>query len=181
MDLSSKLWSFMRKNNCLLSEHSWDLKKLLQKKIECCYNAAIHINFPHHLYSHQPSGPVGARSSFRWKLHPSSQAWPLLSTSNRGETAIAKCGNWPQFKMSFDTHDMHVTFCTHEDKQTCTRENNCSSRTIWDDCVWDLYERNQARGKQNTGVKNAQKPGQSLFLWKIPSQCILRRARKEKC
>ena len=38
--------------------------------------------------------PMGARSRFRWKLHPSSQAWPLLSTSNRGETAIAKCGNW---------------------------------------------------------------------------------------
>ena len=38
--------------------------------------------------------PLGARSCFRWKLHPSSQAWPLLSTSNRGETAIAKCGNW---------------------------------------------------------------------------------------
>ena len=39
--------------------------------------------------------PVGARSRFLWKLHPSSQAWPLLSTSNRGETAIAKCGNSP--------------------------------------------------------------------------------------
>ena len=38
--------------------------------------------------------PMGARSRFHWKLHPSSQAWPLLSTSNRGETAIAKCGNW---------------------------------------------------------------------------------------
>ena len=37
--------------------------------------------------------PMGARSRFCWKLHPSSQAWPLLSTSNRGETAIAKCGN----------------------------------------------------------------------------------------
>ena len=37
--------------------------------------------------------PVGTRSRFRWKLHPSSQAWPLLSTSNHGETAIAKCGN----------------------------------------------------------------------------------------
>ena len=32
-----------------------------------------------------------------WKLHPSSQAWPLLSTSNRGETAIAKCGKFPTF------------------------------------------------------------------------------------
>ena len=38
--------------------------------------------------------PVRARSRFRWKLHPFSQAWPLLSTSNRGETAIAKCGSY---------------------------------------------------------------------------------------
>ena len=71
----------------------------------CCSNT-IYGNFSHHLdyvfivrskilctgwrwwYS------VGARSCFRWKLHPSSQAWPLLSPSNRGETAIAKCGNW---------------------------------------------------------------------------------------
>ena len=30
---------------------------------------------------------------FRWKLHASSQPWPLLFTPNRGETAIAKCGN----------------------------------------------------------------------------------------
>ena len=36
---------------------------------------------------------MGAKSRFRWKLYPSSQAWPLLSTSNHGETAIAKCGN----------------------------------------------------------------------------------------
>ena len=28
------------------------LKILLQKKIKCCYNAAIHVNFPCHLYSH---------------------------------------------------------------------------------------------------------------------------------
>ena len=39
-----------------------------------------------------PWGP-GALSCFRGKLHPPSQAWPLLSTSNRGEIAIAKCGN----------------------------------------------------------------------------------------
>ena len=37
--------------------------------------------------------PRGIRSCFCWKLHPSSQAWPLLSTSNHGETAIAKCRN----------------------------------------------------------------------------------------
>ena len=36
---------------------------------------------------------VGARSRFRWKLHPSSQAWPLLSTSNCRKTAIAICEN----------------------------------------------------------------------------------------
>ena len=40
---------------------------------------------------------VGGRSRFRWKLYLSSQAWPLLSTSNRGETAIAKCGNCQHF------------------------------------------------------------------------------------
>ena len=40
------------------------------------------------------STPFGARSCFHWKLHPSTQAWPLLSTSNCRETAIAKCGNW---------------------------------------------------------------------------------------
>ena len=39
----------------------------------------------------------GGRSRFRWKLYLSSQAWPLLSTSNRGETAIAKCGNCQHF------------------------------------------------------------------------------------
>ena len=42
---------------------------------------------------------VGARSCFRWKLHPSSQASPLLSTSNRGETARANCGNCPQMSL----------------------------------------------------------------------------------
>ena len=30
------------------------------------------------------------RCRLRWKLHPSNQAWPLLSTSTHGETAIAK-------------------------------------------------------------------------------------------
>ena len=39
--------------------------------------------------------PMEVRSRFRSKLPPSSQAWPLLSTSNRGETAIVKCGNCP--------------------------------------------------------------------------------------
>ena len=52
----------------------------------------LYENFPEHMrWCWQYS--VGARSRFRWKLHPSSQAWPLLSTSNRGETAIAKCRN----------------------------------------------------------------------------------------
>ena len=37
---------------------------------------------------------VGARSCFRRKLHPSIQAWPLLSISNLGETVIAKSGNY---------------------------------------------------------------------------------------
>ena len=37
---------------------------------------------------------VWASNRFRWKLLPSSQAWLFLSTSNCGETAIVKCGNW---------------------------------------------------------------------------------------
>ena len=64
---------------------------------------------PHHPCSRRPlrcmctqggasgtrdEGAWAPRSRFRQKLHPSSQAWPLLSASNRGETAIAKCPNW---------------------------------------------------------------------------------------
>ena len=64
---------------------------------------------PHHPCSRRPlrcmctqggasgtrdEGAWEPRSRFRQKLHPSSQAWPLLSASNRGETAIAKCPNW---------------------------------------------------------------------------------------
>ena len=81
--------------------------------MQCCCSTTIYVIFPHHLdyvfigrsrilctgwrwrYS------VGARSCFRWKLHPSSQAWPLLSTSNRGETAIAKCGNLATLSHAF--------------------------------------------------------------------------------
>ena len=64
---------------------------------------------PHHPCSRRPlrcmctqggasgtrdEGAWAPRSRFRQKLHPSSQAWPLLSASNRGETAIAKCPNY---------------------------------------------------------------------------------------
>ena len=67
------------------------IKKYFYRKIKCCYNASIHVIFPHHQYCHRPRVVM---VTFRWKLHTSSQAWPLLSTFNRGETAIAKCGNY---------------------------------------------------------------------------------------
>ena len=97
--LSSKPWCFMRKSSCCLSEHSCYQKSIWIKKIQCRCCTAIYINFP-------PAAPkyfmhtgwrwrysLGSRSRFCWKLHPSSQAWLLLSISIRGETAIAKCGN----------------------------------------------------------------------------------------
>ena len=75
-----------------------------RENIQCRSSAAIHVNFSHYLRSHRPlrntlctqggGMSLKARSHFRWKLHPSIQAWPLLSTSNRGKTAIANCGNW---------------------------------------------------------------------------------------
>ena len=61
--------------------------------------------------------PVGAMSRFRWKLHPSSQAWPLLFTSNRGETAMAKCGNWCSLTMNHNTKEL--TSVKLESKQRC--------------------------------------------------------------
>ena len=104
--LSSKTMEFHKKEIALLSEHVWDLKLSYLKekeKMHCSCSAAIYVNVPHHLCSHRPLRSLctrwcwpyseGARSCFRWKLHPSSQAWPLLSTSNRGKTVIAKCGN----------------------------------------------------------------------------------------
>ena len=96
-DVSYKKWLFYH--------NKFEIKKLSWRKMLCSCSTAIYVNFPHHLdyvligrsrilctgwrwwYS------VGASSCFRWKLRPSSQAWPLLSTSNRGETVIAKCGN----------------------------------------------------------------------------------------
>ena len=41
MGLSSKLWSFVRKNICLLSEHSWDQKYFYRKNkmlLQCSYS-----------------------------------------------------------------------------------------------------------------------------------------------
>ena len=59
--------------------------------------------------------PVGARGRFRWKLHRSSQAWPLLSTSNRGETTIAKCGNSMTFCMkAYSIPKIRWTVCTNK-------------------------------------------------------------------
>ena len=70
---------------------------LLQHRYLCKFPASSRLCFHRPLKNslHRVALVVlrGARSCFRWKLHPSSQAWPLLSTSNRGETAIAKCGN----------------------------------------------------------------------------------------
>ena len=70
---------------------------LLQHRYLCKFLASSRLCFHRPLQNslHRVALAVlrGARSCFRWKLHPSSQAWPLLSTSNRRETAIAKCGN----------------------------------------------------------------------------------------
>ena len=82
-----------KKNNCFSSEHIWDFKKLLQKINKMLSQCSYSCKFPASSIFSSAECPVGARSRFRWKLHPSSQAWLLLSTSNRGETAIAKCGN----------------------------------------------------------------------------------------
>ena len=89
-----------------LSEHVWDYEIILKKNamsLQCRYLCKFPVSsllssaVPQ--FSVQggadgtPWGP-GVISCFRWKLHPPSQAWPLLSTSNRGEIAIAKCGNY---------------------------------------------------------------------------------------
>ena len=34
----------------------WIKKYFYRKEIKCCCSAAIHVNFPHHLYSHRPGG-----------------------------------------------------------------------------------------------------------------------------
>ena len=103
--MSLKPWSFIRKNNYLLSECIWALKDHLKEKKQCCCGAAIYANFPHHWSSlaatefSEHTGwrwrySVGARSCFHWKLHPPNQACPLLSTSNHGQTANTKCVNY---------------------------------------------------------------------------------------
>ena len=104
----------------VLSEHVWDyviiLKKnamSLQCRYLCKFPASSILSSVVPQFSAQggaggtPWGP-GVLSCFRWKLHPPSQAWPLLSTSNRGEIAIAKCGNWtlrnkPQWNFNKNT------------------------------------------------------------------------------
>ena len=53
-----------------------------------------------------PLGP----GRFPWKLHPSSEAWPPISTSNRGETAIAKCPNIDSSSLTFPAIQFHNKF-----------------------------------------------------------------------
>ena len=93
-----------KKNKCLLSKHRCDLKSHIEDQIPCRYRVTIYVNFPHYISLSLTHGSLctqgGAGGTpwgpgrFRWKLHPSSEAWPPISTSNRGETAIAKCPNW---------------------------------------------------------------------------------------
>ena len=94
-----------KKNKCLLSKHRCDLKSHIENQIPCRYRVTIYVNFPHYISLSLTHGSLctqgGAGGTpwgpgrFRWKLHPSSEAWPPISTSNRGETAIAKCPNCP--------------------------------------------------------------------------------------
>ena len=89
----------------VLSEHVWDYEIILKKNamsLQCRYlckfpaSSILSSTVPQFSAQGCAGGtPWGPRvlSCFRWKLHPPSQAWPLLSTSNRGEIAIAKCGN----------------------------------------------------------------------------------------
>ena len=102
--------SLRKKNKCLLSKHRCDLKSHIEDQIPCRYRVTIYVNFPHYislLLTHgslctqggaggTPWGP----GRFRWKLHPSSEAWPPISTSSRGETAIAKCPNYDTFSLA---------------------------------------------------------------------------------
>ena len=88
----------------------FEIKKLFYRKMQFRCSAAINVII-YVLIGH--SGilctgwhwrcSVGARSCFRWRLHPSIQAWPLLSTSNRGEAVIAKCGNYFRGESTLDT------------------------------------------------------------------------------
>ena len=74
-----------------------------KKKTQCCYSAAIHVNFPNHLCFHRPlRNPLrrvplvvlsGGQEPLPLKVAPIQPTWPLLLTFNRGETAIAKRGN----------------------------------------------------------------------------------------
>ena len=96
-----------KKNKCLLSKHRCDLKSHIENQIPCRYRVTIYVNFPHYISLSLTHGSLctqgGAGGTpwgpgrFRWKLHPSSEAWPPISTSNRGETAIAKCPNWAPY------------------------------------------------------------------------------------
>ena len=50
---------FHKKQYLLIITTQLGLENTFTEKIECCYNAAIHVNFPHHLYSHRPAGDGG--------------------------------------------------------------------------------------------------------------------------
>ena len=93
----TRAWHFARalKNHCKVKK-----KMLLQCRHSCKFTASSMSSSAAPEWRWRYS--AGARSRFRWKLHPSSQTWPLLSTSNRRETAIAKCGNFiflPKIRM----------------------------------------------------------------------------------
>ena len=92
---------FRKKKYLLIIRTQLGSKIFLQKKnkmlLQCSYSCKFPASSIFSSADWRCRYPVVARSRFRWKLHPSSQAWPLLSTSNRGEIAIAKCGKFPTF------------------------------------------------------------------------------------
>ena len=57
MGLTSKLLSSIR-IKMLIIRTQMVLENTFKEIIKC-YNAAIHANFPHHLYSHRPGGDGG--------------------------------------------------------------------------------------------------------------------------
>ena len=88
-----------KKNKCLLSEHRCDLKCRIEEKIPCRHYSfkfpALHVSIiiisRLGACAHRVALVVGTLwepGRFRWKLHPSIETWPLISTSNRGETTL---------------------------------------------------------------------------------------------
>ena len=89
---------FHKKKLLLIIATKLRLKNTFKEKnemlLQCSYSCKFPVSSIFSSAGWRWRHPAGARSRFRWKLHPSSQAWPLLPTSNRGEIAIAKCGNY---------------------------------------------------------------------------------------